>query len=76
MKHVSRDRGTRIAAPIRNSGGSLMHLTYDQLRRFTTEDDMSPDQTLDVPFSGFVNGVLIGVSLWGGIAWAVWSLAA
>jgi hypothetical protein len=53
-----------------------MHLTYDQLRRFTTEDDMSPDQTLDVPFSGFVNGVLIGVALWGGIAWAVWSLVA
>jgi hypothetical protein len=50
-----------------------MHLTYDQLRRFTTEDDLSPDQTRDIPFSGIMNGVLIGSFLWVLIGWAIWS---
>jgi hypothetical protein len=53
-----------------------MHLTFDQLRRFTTEDDMSPDQTRDIPFSGFLNGVLIGLGLWTLIGWAVWTWVA
>jgi len=53
-----------------------MHLTYDQLHRFTTEDDLSPDQTREIPFSGFVNGALMGAGLWVLIGWAVWALVA
>ncbi|MCK6555092.1 hypothetical protein L6Q96_11025 [Candidatus Binatia bacterium] len=53
-----------------------MQLTYDQLRRFTTENDASPDQTTDVPLTGFVNAVAIGLGLWGMIGFAVWSVLA
>ena len=53
-----------------------MHLTYDQLRRFVTEDDQSPDQTAAITLSGFVNGVLISTGLWVLIGWAVWRLLA
>jgi hypothetical protein len=53
-----------------------MHLTYDQLRRFTTEDDLSPDQTRTIPFSGIVSGVVLGTGLWAIIGWAVWALVA
>lgn len=53
-----------------------MQLTYDQLRRFTTEDDASPDQTQDIPLSGFVSGVLISIGLWGLMGVVVWSVLA
>lgn len=51
-----------------------MQLTYDQLRRFTTENDASPDQTRDIPLSGFVSGAVISLGLWGMIALVIWSL--
>lgn len=53
-----------------------MQLTYDQLRRFTTENDASPDQTKDIPLSGLVSGSLIGLGLWGMIAVVIWSVFA
>ena len=53
-----------------------MQLTYDQLRRFTTENDSSPDQTKDIPLSGFVSGSLISLGLWGMIGLVIWSVLA
>lgn len=53
-----------------------MQLTYDQVRRFTTEDDASPDQTRDLPLVGFLSGSLIGLGLWTVIGLAVWTLLA
>ena len=53
-----------------------MQLTCDQLRRFTTENDASPDQTNDIPLSGFVSGALISLGLWAMIALAIWSVLA
>ena len=53
-----------------------MQLTYDELRRFTTEDDASPDQSKDIPLSGFVSGMFISLGLWGLIGMALWSVFA
>jgi hypothetical protein len=53
-----------------------MHLTYDQLQRLAAEDGAAAGQLRQIPFAGFVNGVLIGMALWAAIGWVVWSLVA
>ncbi len=51
-----------------------MQLTFEQMALASTEDELSPEQTRNIPFFGFVTGTAISVVLWGAIAWMVWAV--
>ena len=51
-----------------------MQATYDESVRLTSVDDFAPEETRNIPFFGFVTGILISVGLWAVIGWTVWAL--
>jgi len=44
---------------------------YDELS--WGADELSPEETRDIPFFGFVTGTLLSLGLWAVIAWTVWA---
>jgi hypothetical protein len=52
-----------------------MQLTYEHPKWTQIEpDDLSPDDTRNIPFFGFATATLLSLGLWSYIAWTVWAV--
>ena len=52
-----------------------MQLTYEHEKWTQGErDDLSPDDTRNIPFFGFATATLLSLGVWSCIAWTVWAL--
>jgi hypothetical protein len=56
------------------AGGVDMDMTYADVVRATEEDDLAPEETRDIPFFGFVTGMVISLGIWSVIAWTIWAM--
>jgi hypothetical protein len=55
-------------------GGVAMQVTYEDSFSLTDVDELAPEDTRNIPFFGFVTGMLISLGLWCMIAWTLWAL--
>ena len=51
-----------------------MQVTYEDSFSLTDVDELAPEDTRNIPFFGFVTGMLISLGLWCMIAWTLWAL--
>ena len=52
-----------------------MQLTYDHPKwTYSERDDLSPDDTRNIPFFGFATATLLSVAMWSYVAWTVWAV--
>ena len=52
-----------------------MQLTYeDQEWAESERDDLSADDTRNIPFFGFATATLLSLGLWSYIAWTIWAV--
>lgn len=53
----------------------MMELIYDDQKWDQSErDDLSPEDTRNIPFFGFATATLLGLGLWSYIGWTVWAV--
>ena len=51
-----------------------MQVTYEDSFSLTDVDELAAEDTRNIPFFGFVTGMLISLGLWCMIAWTLWAL--
>ncbi|MFQ5667509.1 MAG: hypothetical protein ACE5I7_13945 [Candidatus Binatia bacterium] len=52
-----------------------MQATYDKIGWVSSDaEEFAPEETRDMPFFGFVAGILLSLALWSIIAWTVWAV--
>jgi len=52
-----------------------MQPIYEQAKWAPSErDDLSPDDTRNIPFFGFATATLLSLGMWSYIAWTVWAV--
>jgi len=52
-----------------------MQLTYEQTTLIRNEtDELSPEETRNIPFFGFATATFISFGLWSMAAWTLWAI--
>lgn len=51
-----------------------MNLAYHETIPVRLDDELSPEQTRNIPFLGFAAATVLSAGIWAWVAWALWAV--